>query len=230
MMDDPLPAPTGAAAMAKFLEPRAEGPPAAGAAAGPATAAPHGAQPSTTTATVQPEPQRPQPQRPPPQQAQQQQQQAGMSRLEFETCVAMHGILAKYKEADPFRQPVDVEGLGIPDYYDVIKKPMDLKTVRDKVRETAEQSGSAAHLERTLKLHLPCFQSMMFHVHAAVTIDFGLSPARVLYPSVACLHGTVLTSLCLAWHCADPCAVLRCASSYPAAQDKQVQKRAGVAC
>ena len=56
-----------------------------------------------------------------------------MSRLELETCLAMHSILAKYKEADPFRNPVDVEAFGIPDYFDVIKQPMDLKTAREKV-------------------------------------------------------------------------------------------------
>jgi hypothetical protein len=67
-----------------------------------------------------------------------------MSRLDYETCIAMHGILAKYKEADPFRQPVDVEGLGIPDYVDIIKKPMDLKTVREKVREAVLPSAHIA--------------------------------------------------------------------------------------
>jgi hypothetical protein len=61
----------------------------------------------------------------------------------------MHGILAKYKEADPFRQPVDVEAFGIPDYYDVIKKPMDLKTAREKVRAAAAcLHGGAQHCTR----------------------------------------------------------------------------------
>lgn len=59
----------------------------------------------------------------------------GMSRLDYETAVVMHGMLAKYKEADPFRQPVDVDALNIPDYIQVIKNPMDLKTVRNKVCE-----------------------------------------------------------------------------------------------
>ena len=58
-----------------------------------------------------------------------------MSRVEHDACLLMHSLLSKYKDADPFRQPVDVEALGIPDYFDVIKQPMDLKTVREKVRE-----------------------------------------------------------------------------------------------
>jgi hypothetical protein len=34
-----------------------------------------------------------------------------------------------------FGKPVDPESLGIPDYLDVIKKPMDLGTVREKLRK-----------------------------------------------------------------------------------------------
>ena len=33
----------------------------------------------------------------------------------------------------PFRQPVDAGALGIPDYYDIIKKPMDLSTIKRKL-------------------------------------------------------------------------------------------------
>ncbi|WIA13302.1 hypothetical protein OEZ85_006886 [Tetradesmus obliquus] len=49
----------------------------------------------------------------------------------------MLNLLAKYKEADPFRAPVDWEALGIPDYPVVITHPMDLKTAREKVRAGA---------------------------------------------------------------------------------------------
>lgn len=33
-------------------------------------------------------------------------------------------------ESIPFRQPVDPQALGIPDYFDIIKKPMDLSTIK----------------------------------------------------------------------------------------------------
>lgn len=33
----------------------------------------------------------------------------------------------------PFRQPVDPQALGIPDYFDIIKKPMDLSTIKRKL-------------------------------------------------------------------------------------------------
>ncbi|KAL8591058.1 hypothetical protein ACOMHN_037291 [Nucella lapillus] len=36
-------------------------------------------------------------------------------------------------EAAPFRVPVDSDALGIPDYYDIIKKPMDLGTIKRKL-------------------------------------------------------------------------------------------------
>ncbi|GFN82764.1 hypothetical protein PoB_000927000, partial [Plakobranchus ocellatus] len=35
----------------------------------------------------------------------------------------------------PFLKPVDAEALGLPDYYDIIKKPMDLGTVKKKMDE-----------------------------------------------------------------------------------------------
>lgn len=42
----------------------------------------------------------------------------------------------------PFLKPVDAQGLGLHDYYDIIKKPMDLATVKKKMDERAYRSGS----------------------------------------------------------------------------------------
>ncbi|XP_060531445.1 CREB-binding protein isoform X3 [Cylas formicarius] len=36
-------------------------------------------------------------------------------------------------ESIPFRQPVDPQSLGIPDYFDIVKKPMDLSTIKRKL-------------------------------------------------------------------------------------------------
>ena len=38
-------------------------------------------------------------------------------------------------EASPFRTPVDPHALGIPDYYDIIKVPMDMTTIKKKLDE-----------------------------------------------------------------------------------------------
>lgn len=36
-------------------------------------------------------------------------------------------------ESIPFRQPVDPTTLGIPDYFDIVKKPMDLSSIKNKL-------------------------------------------------------------------------------------------------
>ena len=37
------------------------------------------------------------------------------------------------RESIPFRQPVDPSHLGIPDYFDIVRKPMDLSTIKRKL-------------------------------------------------------------------------------------------------
>ncbi|RVW67407.1 Transcription factor GTE1 [Vitis vinifera] len=41
--------------------------------------------------------------------------------------------ITQHKWAWPFMQPVDVEGLGLHDYYEVIEKPMDFSTIKNKM-------------------------------------------------------------------------------------------------
>lgn len=41
--------------------------------------------------------------------------------------------LTQHKWAWPFMQPVDVEGLQLPDYYKIIRRPMDLGTIRSRL-------------------------------------------------------------------------------------------------
>ena len=36
-------------------------------------------------------------------------------------------------ESMPFRQPVDPQALGIPDYHDIVRNPMDLGTIKRKL-------------------------------------------------------------------------------------------------
>ncbi|KAL3507604.1 hypothetical protein ACH5RR_032986 [Cinchona calisaya] len=48
--------------------------------------------------------------------------------------------ITQHKWAGPFMQPVDVEGLGLHDYFDVIEKPMDFSTVKSKM-ESKDGTG-----------------------------------------------------------------------------------------
>ena len=56
-----------------------------------------------------------------------------------ELCEALLPTLEKLirlePESLPFRAPVDPIALGIPDYLDIIKKPMDLGTIEKKLRK-----------------------------------------------------------------------------------------------
>jgi hypothetical protein len=44
-------------------------------------------------------------------------------------CQKILNLLKKNKNSWPFKEPVDSIALGIPHYSDIIKNPMDLKTV-----------------------------------------------------------------------------------------------------
>uniref|UniRef100_A0A6N2M7X7 Bromo domain-containing protein n=1 Tax=Salix viminalis TaxID=40686 RepID=A0A6N2M7X7_SALVM len=41
--------------------------------------------------------------------------------------------ITRHKWALPFMEPVDVEGLGLHDYYEVIEKPMDFRTIKNRM-------------------------------------------------------------------------------------------------
>ncbi|KAH7537386.1 hypothetical protein FEM48_Zijuj03G0087000 [Ziziphus jujuba var. spinosa] len=47
--------------------------------------------------------------------------------------ISSGGQLTQHKWAWPFMQPVDVEGLGLHDYYEVIDKPMDFSTIKNQM-------------------------------------------------------------------------------------------------
>ncbi|KAG6791443.1 hypothetical protein POTOM_000562 [Populus tomentosa] len=46
---------------------------------------------------------------------------------------AMFGAITRHKWAWPFVEPVDVEGLCLHDYYEVIEKPMDFRTIQNRM-------------------------------------------------------------------------------------------------
>jgi hypothetical protein len=58
-------------------------------------------------------------------------------------CEQILNLLTSHKSADPFKEPVDPVKLGIPDYLQKVKEPMDLATVRKKLK-SREYKNSAA--------------------------------------------------------------------------------------
>lgn len=63
----------------------------------------------------------------------------------------IHWLISQnHKWASPFLQPVDPDALGIPDYFDIIKNPMDLGTilanVENHVLQTREDFAAQVRL------------------------------------------------------------------------------------
>lgn len=54
----------------------------------------------------------------------------GLKRALFPT---LERLYRQDPESLPFRMPVDPQGLGIPDYFDIVKEPMDLSTIKKKL-------------------------------------------------------------------------------------------------
>lgn len=52
----------------------------------------------------------------------------------FKKCTKILGIIKRNANAGPFLEPVDPIALGIPTYFDIIKSPMDLQTVENKIK------------------------------------------------------------------------------------------------
>lgn len=42
-------------------------------------------------------------------------------------------MYSQEQESIPFRLPVDPNSLGIPDYFDIVRKPIDLSTIKGKL-------------------------------------------------------------------------------------------------
>jgi len=55
-------------------------------------------------------------------------------------CKNIVNLLYKSRQAGPFREPVDPIALGVPDYFDVIKNPIDLGTIKTKLAKGEYES------------------------------------------------------------------------------------------
>jgi hypothetical protein len=55
-------------------------------------------------------------------------------------CFKIIQSLKKHTASTPFLQPVDAVKLKIPDYYQIVKEPMDLATVEKRLRKKKYQT------------------------------------------------------------------------------------------
>jgi len=76
--------------------------------------------------------------------------QRGLQPEEWSACKAALKEIRKHKDAAPFLDPVDWKALGIPDYPTIIKRPMDLGTVLQRLE--GNEYNSAAEMAEEINL------------------------------------------------------------------------------
>ena len=80
----------------------------------------------------------------------------GMGRELLKFCSNTIRLLKKHRDAWPFQVPVDPVNLGIPDYFDIIKKPMDLATIEKKLTNL-EYSTAQDFINDTRLIFTNCY-------------------------------------------------------------------------
>ncbi|KAE8692267.1 Global transcription factor group E4, putative isoform 4 [Hibiscus syriacus] len=73
----------------------------------------------------------------------------------FKRCSYLLGKLIKHKFGWVFNKPVDVKGLGLHDYYTIVKCPMDLGTVKTRRYERIHDYSLPNHTSRKLPAPVP---------------------------------------------------------------------------
>lgn len=82
--------------------------------------------------------------------------------------------LLRDKHADPFRLPVNAELLGIPQYPDIIKRPMDLGTIETKLRQMAYESLA----EFIVDFRLICSNACVFNAPDHYVNQFAVALSK----------------------------------------------------
>lgn len=77
----------------------------------------------------------------------------GMGSKIFKSCSALLERLMKHKHGWVFNAPVDVQGLGLHDYYTIIKQPMDLGTIKSRLNKNWYKSPREFAEDVRLTLH-----------------------------------------------------------------------------
>ncbi|CAK8531755.1 unnamed protein product [Lathyrus sativus] len=99
--------------------------------------------------------------------------------------------ITQHKWAWPFLEPVDVEGLGLDDYFEIIEKPMDFSTIKRKM-DVKDGSGYKNVSEIYADVRLIFNNAMKYndeksdiHVMAKTLLDKFEKKWQHLYPKVA---------------------------------------------
>ena len=85
---------------------------------------------------------------------------AGLQPEEWSACKVALKEIRKHKDAAPFLDPVDWKALGIPDYPTIIKRPMDLGTVLQRLEANEYNSAS----EMAEEINLVWFNAMSYNM------------------------------------------------------------------
>ncbi len=62
-------------------------------------------------------------------------------------CLRILHMLKNHKTSWPFKEPVDPIALNIPNYFDIIKEPMDLQTVEKNLKRKAYATPTQFHAD-----------------------------------------------------------------------------------
>lgn len=81
-----------------------------------------------------------------------------LSRIMVFSLSFLPSFIQNHDDADAFLEPVDPDALGIPDYFDVIKHPMDLSTIHKKL-----QSGEIQTREEFFQLLRLVFDNALLY-------------------------------------------------------------------
>ena len=112
--------------------------------------------------------------------------------FDLKFCRLVHQELKKRQHSSyayPFYEPVNAEKLGVPDYYNIIKNPMDLTTIYHKLEN--EAYGSAEEFEADIRLMFD--NCCKFNALGTVVYNMGKQSENV---SLSLVTISILLLLC----------------------------------
>jgi hypothetical protein len=107
-------------------------------------------------------------------------------------CAKILHLLKLHKTSWPFRDPVDPITLGVPNYFEIIKEPMDLTTIENNLKTNAYVSQTQFHAD----INKIISNSLLFNKNNSdflkLTEEFQAYYSKIM--NDASIHRTPLTS------------------------------------